>query len=48
MDDADGFDADADDLTHEADDIAGVVFAVGVAFAFHLILIDDPEREPRR
>ena len=42
LDDADGFDADADDLTDEQNDVVGVVFTVGVGFSFDLILADDP------
>ena len=31
-----GFDADTDYLTDQAQNVAGVVLAVGVALAFHL------------
>jgi len=43
------FNADAHDLPDQADDVAGIVFAVGVGFALHLILVDDPfeRRNPR-
>jgi hypothetical protein len=42
LDNGDRFDADADYLADQADDIGGVVFTVGVGVAFHLVLIDDP------
>jgi len=48
LDEFDGFEADADDLADEADDVFVVVFAVGVgldagAFVFaDLVLVDDP------
>ena len=38
--DADGFDADADYLAHQENDVVGVVFTIGVGFAFDLILVD--------
>jgi hypothetical protein len=34
--DADGFDAHADYLAHQENDVVGVVFTVGVGFAFDL------------
>ena len=40
--DADGFEADADDLADEAEDVAWVVGAVGVGGVFDLVLVDDP------
>jgi hypothetical protein len=36
------YDADADYLAYQTDDVGGVVFAVGVGVAFYLVLIDDP------
>src|ERR1017187_1337479 len=42
FDNACGFDADAHHLAGQAHDIAGIVLAVGVALALHLILVDDP------
>ena len=42
VDDAGGFDAYAGDLAYQADDVAGVVFTVGVGVAFDLVLVDDP------
>lgn len=39
---AGGFNADANDLADEADDVAGVVFTVRVGVALHLVLVDDP------
>ena len=46
--DADGFEADGDDFADEADDVFGVVVAIGIggdAAAFvglDLVLVDDP------
>jgi hypothetical protein len=41
LDDSGCFDAGADYLAAQAEDIGGVVFAVGVRLAFYLLLIDD-------
>jgi hypothetical protein len=36
LDDADGFDADADYLANEENDVVGVAFTIGVGVAFDL------------
>jgi hypothetical protein len=48
LDDTGGFYADPDYLADQADYVAGIVFAVWVGFALHLILIDYPVRSGPR